>query len=128
MVRTQLSHLKKHKVKMGGGGRWNEVGVRAVRFIYFYSFQLTYHARTTFIDIYNHVWYLHLPLNRPRYVQVPNRHECTNVPLSSERTWTPFHQPLKMEGKMCTLSVYIGVKMGERRESVFKDSKNFMIS
>ena len=24
----------------------------------FQSFQLTYHAHTTFIDIYNHVWYV----------------------------------------------------------------------
>ena len=29
----------------------------------FQSFQLTYHARTRFIDIYNHVWYVHVPLN-----------------------------------------------------------------
>ena len=30
-------------------------------------------ARTTFIDIYNHVRYLHVPiaLNRPRYVHAP---------------------------------------------------------
>ena len=39
----------------------------------FQLLQLTYHARTTFIDIYNHVWYVHVPLNRPRYVHLPNR-------------------------------------------------------
>ena len=33
-------------------GRSKELGVRAVRFSQFQSFQLTYHARTTFIDIY----------------------------------------------------------------------------
>ena len=36
----------------------------------FQSFQLTYHAHTTFIDIYNHFWYVHIPnrpLNRPSY-------------------------------------------------------------
>ena len=59
------------------GGRWNEVGVRAVRFIHFYSFQLTYHARTTFIDFarsVQFVWYMHVPRtdkNRPRYMHLP---------------------------------------------------------
>ena len=42
----------------------------------FQSFQLTYHECTTFIDVELYIY------------------ESTNVPLSSERTWTPFHQPL----------------------------------
>ena len=73
----------------------------------FQSFQLTYHAHTTLIDIYrqspifslvtntqlryNHVWYVCIPLNRPRYVHVPNR------PLNRPRY---VHVPLYVQSYM----------------------------
>ena len=60
--------MQDNQKKLKRGGDEKRLGYVGVQ-----SFKLTYHAHTTFIDIYNHVWYVHVPLNRPRfwYVHVP---------------------------------------------------------
>ena len=59
-------------------GPWYEVVVRVVHSSHFQSFQLIYHA---------HIIYEH-----------------TNVPGSSELTWTPFHHPPFAPTLACTLT------------------------
>ena len=90
----------------------------------FQSFQLTYHAHTTLIDIYrqspifslvtntqlryNHVWYVCIPLNRPRYVHVPNRPLKTlsvGVTVQEEEIcpWEQEYQASLLKTQMCSV-------------------------
>ena len=62
----------------------------SLMFSLFYYAPVPYFLATT--------WSVHVRVQKTSQTHLLPLHVCTNVPLSSTRTWTPFHHPLNVRG------------------------------